>query len=114
VVIQTRISRAAGNELAFAAAQIDAERELKPDHWAKWSAVRRPARYEIAPQADEWSSVLGFVPDEESYLEFGYMIVEDLGHSVVVCRVLVDRREQGSVVRIEWYPTNLDSRKRPH
>ena len=36
-----------------------------------------------------------------------------VGRTVLACRVLVDRREPGSVVQVEWYPTRVDSRKRP-
>jgi hypothetical protein len=112
-VVEPRITRGTGNELAFSTIRDQAERHLTPAHWALWSSVRCPARYEIAPQADEWEFVLGFAPDQRSYLEYGYMLVEESGCSVLVCRVLVDRREPGSVVRVEWYPTRVDPRKRP-
>jgi hypothetical protein len=45
-------------------------------------------------------------------MEYGYMLVDD-GRTVLACRVLVDRRELGLVVRVEWYPTRVDPRKRP-
>jgi hypothetical protein len=56
--------------------------------------------------------VLGFAPDQRSYMEYGYMLV-DGNRTVLVYRVLVDRREPGSVVRVEWYPSRVDPRKRP-
>jgi hypothetical protein len=108
-----RISIKSGHELAFAAANVKAEQELTPEHWAQWTAVLCPSRYEMAPQADEWEPVLGFVPDQRSYMEYGYMLLRPEG-PLLVCRVLVDRREPGSVVRIEWYPTAVDARKRPN
>ena len=112
-MVEPRITRGAGNQLAFDAASAEAEARLTPAHWALWSAVRSPARYEMAPQADEWEPVLGFVPDQRSYMEYGFLLADESGRSVPVCRVLVDRREPGSVVRVEWYPTRLDPRKRP-
>src|SRR5947209_6789558 len=71
-VVEPRITRGAGHELAFAAACAEAEQRLTPAHWALWSAVRCPARCELAPQADEWEPVLGFAPDQRSYMEYGY------------------------------------------
>jgi hypothetical protein len=112
LVAEPRITRGAGHELAFAAASREAQEHLSPEHWALWSAVRCPARCELAPQAEEWEPALGFAPDQRSYMEYGYMLV-DAGRTVLVCRVLVDRREPGSVVRVEWYPTRVDPRKRP-
>jgi hypothetical protein len=112
-VVEPRISRVAGQEIAFVAACAEAERQLSPAHWALWSSLRCPARCEIAPQADEWEPVLGFAPDQRSYLEYGYLLPDESGRHIPVCRVLVDRREPGLVVRVEWYPTNLDLRKRP-
>lgn len=111
-MLEQRITRGAGHELAFAAANAEAEQRLTPAHWALWSGVRCPARYEMAPQADEWEPVLGFAPDQRSYMEYGYMLV-DVGRTALACRVLVDRREPGTVVRVEWYPTRVDPRKRP-
>ena len=109
--MEPRITRGAGHELAFAAANSEADQHLIPEHWTMWSAVRCPARCELAPQADEWEPVLGFAPDR-SYMEYGYMLV-GAGRTALVCRVLVDRREPGSVVRVEWYPSRVDPRKRP-
>lgn len=111
---EPRIGRVAGNEIAFAAACVEAEARLTPTDWALWSALQCPARYEIAPQADEWEPVVGFVPDQQSYLEYGYMLPDESGRHVPVCRVLVDRRGSGSVARVEWYPSGLDHRKRPN
>ena len=93
-MVEPRITRGAGHEFAFDAASNEAEQHLTPAHWALWSAVRCPARYELAPQADEWEPVLGFAPDQRSYMEYGYMLV-DAGGTVLACRVLVDRREPG-------------------
>ena len=111
-MVEPRITRGAGNELALAAANLEAERRLTPDHWRLWSALRCPSRYELAPQADEWEPIVGFAPDHRSYLEYGYTLLEpdDL---VLACRVLVDRRKPGSVISVEWYPTRIDARKRP-
>ena len=106
------ITRSATEALAFAAASCEAQQRLTSEHWKLWSALRHPAYYEMSPQADEWESELGFVPDR-SYREYGYMLVEAT-RTVLACRVLVDRREPGSVVRVEWYPTRLDARKRPN
>lgn len=112
-MVEPRIGRVLGHEIAFAAACAEAEKQLTPRHWALWSSVRCPARYEIAPHADEWEPVLGFAPDDRSYLEYGYMLPDESGRHVPVCRVLVDRRVSGSVTQIEWYPTRIDPRKRP-
>ncbi len=111
-MVEPRITRGAGHELALAAANGEAQQRLTAEHWALWSVLRSPARYEMAPQADEWEPVLGFVPDQRSYMEYGYMLVDE-GRTVTACRVLVDRREPGSVVRVEWYPSRIDPRKRP-
>lgn len=111
-MVEPRITRGAGHELAFAAANAEAEQRLNPEHWTLWSAVRCPSRCELAPQPDEWEPVLGFVPDQRSYMEYGYMLVDEY-RTVLACRVLVDRREPGSVIRVEWYPTRVDPRKRP-
>ncbi len=112
-MVEPRISRAQGHEIAFAAACGEAEKQLIPVHWAIWSSLRCPGHYEIAPQADEWEPVLGFAPDQQSHLEYGYMLADESGHHTPVCRVLVDRRESGSVAWIDWYPTRIDPRKRP-
>jgi hypothetical protein len=111
-MLAPRITRGAGHELAFVAASAEAEAKLTPSHWKLWSAVRCPARYELTPQAEEWEPILGFAPDQRSYMEYGYLLV-DADRTVLACRVLVDRREPGSVVRVEWYPTQVDPRKRP-
>ena len=110
--MEPRITRGAGHELAFAAADAEAERQLTPDHWRLWSAVRYPSRYELAPHAEEWEPIVGFAPNVRSYLEYGYMLVEP-SDLIFACRVLVDRRRPGSVVRVEWYPTRVDPRTRP-
>jgi hypothetical protein len=115
LMAEPRISRGAGNQLALTAIKPDLAQQLQPQHWEQWQANRMCGRCEIAPQAEEWESALGFVPDQRNYLEYGYLVVDELlRQTIVVCRVLVDRREPGSVVRIEWYPTNLDPRKRPN
>lgn len=111
-MVEPRVTRGAGHELALTAANAEAQQHLTPEDWARWSAVRCPARCELAPQADEWGPVLGFVPDQRSYMEYGYML-PGIGGTSLVCRVLVDRRQPGSVVRVEWYPTRVDPRKRP-
>jgi hypothetical protein len=59
-VAEPRITRGAGHELALAAVSAKAEQQLTPADWARWSSLRCPARYEIAPQAEEWEPVLGF------------------------------------------------------
>jgi hypothetical protein len=110
---ELRIGQMSGHEIAFAAASAEAEERLTPADWTLWSSLKCPARYEIAPQADEWEPVVGFAPDQQSYLEYGYMLPDESGRYVPVCRVLVDRRGSGSVARIEWYPTRIDPRKRP-
>lgn len=73
--MEPRITRGAGHELAFATANVEAQQRLMPAHWALWASVRCPARYELAPQADEWEPLLGFAPDQRSHLEYGYMLV---------------------------------------
>jgi hypothetical protein len=112
-VVEPRITRGAGQEIAFAAACAEAEQRLTPAHWALWSSLRCPARYETVPQADEWEPVVGFAPDQRSHLEYGYLLPDESGRHIPVCRVLVDRCRAGSVVRVEWYPTRIDSRKLP-
>ena len=57
--------------------------------------------------------MLGYAPDQRDYLEYGYLMPDEQGRSIPICRVLVDRREPGSVVRVQWYPIALDPRKRP-
>ncbi len=113
-MVQPRIGRRTGQEIAHAAAHVEAESRLTPADWARWSAFRCPASYEIAPQADEWEPILGFAPDQSSHLEYGFMLQNASGQYVPVCRVLVDRTEPGTVVKVEWYPTNIDLRKRPN
>lgn len=113
-MIESRISRRAGHDIAFAAACAEAELRLTPSDWALWSTLRCPANYEITPQGDEWMPILGFVPDQRSHLEYGFMLQNTSGNHIAVCRVLVDRTEPGSVVKVEWYPTNVDARKRPN
>jgi hypothetical protein len=113
-MVEPRITRGAGHQLAIGAANRDAELQLTPEHWSLWSAVNCPAQYEMAPQADEWEPVLGFSPDQRSFMEYWYMLLLEAGRTLLACRVLVDRREPGSVVRIEWYPTRIEARKQPN
>jgi hypothetical protein len=110
---EPRITRGAGLELARAAFREGADQHLTPAHRERLGG-RGWGVYEIAPQADEWEPVLGYTPDRRAHLEYGFMVVEEpSGRTTPVCRVLVDRREPGSVVRVEWYPTAIDPRKRP-
>ena len=81
-MVEPRITRGA-------AVNAEAPQQLTPEHWARWSAVRCLARCELAPQADEWEPVLEFVPDQRSYMEYGYTLSGAEGHCWLAARLSI-------------------------
>jgi uncharacterized protein YciU (UPF0263 family) len=109
----TRLSLQAVKRIGEEAFRRESSEKLIPRHQVLMTQ-HRGCCYMMAPQADEWTPLLGFAPDQKTYEEVGFIAADpDEGRSVVLVRFLVGRDQDKPYIYADWYPQKCDLRKRP-
>jgi uncharacterized protein YciU (UPF0263 family) len=87
---------------------------LTPKHLELIQSMRGHV-YTLTPRADDWETVVGFVPEPAQYQEVGFTVPDEAtGGTVVLARLLLSRLAGNGFLRADWYPTNYDPKKHPY